>query len=49
MPQKADTDAMYVELERQWQWPAALSKYLREEEEILSPEDSVAAFKTDRD
>ena len=30
MPKKEETDAMYVELERVWQWPAALSKYLRE-------------------
>ena len=49
MPKAADADAMYAELERVWQWPKALSKFLREEEDIWCPEDFVAAFKTDRD
>ncbi len=49
MPTELETNAMYAELERTWQWPKALSKYLREEIEILSPEDFVAALKTDKD
>ena len=49
MPTGADTDAMHAELERIWQWPKSLSKWLCEEEEIKCPEDFLAAFKTDRD
>ena len=49
MPKPEETDAMYAELEKLYKWPKALSKYLKEVIEIDSPEDFVAAFRTERD